>query len=292
MRRETFLDLLGELPATPEPIFEVLEEVSCEGFVRQKISYQVEDSETISAYLCIPDKVAANCPAIFCHHQHDNNYELGKSEVVGLKGDPTQAYAKELAERGYVTLAPDAIAFEERAHPKQPESFHHHLLKDRLMLGQTLLGKTLHDISTGISIMKHLPYGDPKRVGFIGHSYGGRAALFAPVFDRRITASVSVCGCSSFRYMLDEQTGVQADYCVPGMLKHGDIPDIVKLFEDCALCVIAATEDKWSQDSGDIHEAARNHFLDRELFVKAYTAPHEFNATMKRDAYAFLDRNL
>ena len=36
------------------------------------------------------------------------------SEVVGLKGDADQAYASELAERGYVVIAPDALAFEER----------------------------------------------------------------------------------------------------------------------------------------------------------------------------------
>jgi hypothetical protein len=44
-------------------------------------------------------------PAIFCHHQHAGNFRIGKSELVGLDGDPNQAYAEELAERGYITFS-------------------------------------------------------------------------------------------------------------------------------------------------------------------------------------------
>ncbi|HUG84834.1 MAG TPA: DUF3626 domain-containing protein [Euzebya sp.] len=40
--------------------------------------------------------------------------QLGKSEVVGLAGDADQAYARELAEQGFLTITPDAIGFEER----------------------------------------------------------------------------------------------------------------------------------------------------------------------------------
>jgi hypothetical protein len=39
-------------------------------------------------------------PVIFCHHQHASEFDIGKSEVVGLRGDPDQAHAAELARRG------------------------------------------------------------------------------------------------------------------------------------------------------------------------------------------------
>jgi hypothetical protein len=38
---------------------------------------------------------------------------LGKSEIVGLRGDPDQAYAGERA--GCLTIAPDATGFEDRS---------------------------------------------------------------------------------------------------------------------------------------------------------------------------------
>lgn len=48
-----------------------------------------------------------------CHHQLAGRFDLGKSEVCGLGGQPDLAYAAELARRGFVTVALDAIGFEE-----------------------------------------------------------------------------------------------------------------------------------------------------------------------------------
>jgi hypothetical protein len=46
---------------------------------------------------------------------HAGNFGLGRREVVGLAGDPDQAYARELAEQGFPTIARDAIGFNERS---------------------------------------------------------------------------------------------------------------------------------------------------------------------------------
>jgi hypothetical protein len=62
-----------------------------------------------SAFLCIPDGVTQRVPVIFCHHQHAGRFDLGQSEVVGLRGSPDQAHAAELARQGYLTIAPDAM---------------------------------------------------------------------------------------------------------------------------------------------------------------------------------------
>ena len=114
MDKNNLLSLLGEMPTKVELNLKVLEEVDCGSFIRQKISYSSEVGEIIPAFLCIPKHTLTSTPAIYCFHQHAGNWRLGKSEVVGLAGSPDQSYAKELAERGYVTLAPDAICFEER----------------------------------------------------------------------------------------------------------------------------------------------------------------------------------
>ncbi len=135
----------------------MFEEVDCGSFIRRKIGYSAEAGEAISAFLCIPKNFNAPLPAIYCFHQHAGNWSLGKSEVVGLAGPPDQAYAKELAERGYITLAPDAICFEERADAAEPIKYHAHQLHSKLIEGQTLLGKVLFDISTGIDLLQSLP---------------------------------------------------------------------------------------------------------------------------------------
>jgi dienelactone hydrolase len=292
MSSTNFLSLLGKMPTKSELNLKVFEEADCGVFVRQKIGYSSEAGETISAFLCIPKNTNTPLPAIYCFHQHAANWSLGKSEVVGLAGSPEQAYAKELAERGYVTLAPDAICFEERADTADSIRYHAHQLHTRLMRGQTLLGKVLFDISAGIDLLQNLAKVDATRIGFIGHSYGGRTALFAPVFDRRIKVSVSNCGSTTFKTMLNQDIGVQFDYVVPGFLEWGDIEDVVRLVEPCHLLILGTDDDRWSQDIKDIFEYAKSAFVAGELEQQIYPGKHGFSEQMRERAYRFLDYHL
>ncbi len=114
MDQDDLFSLLGTMPTKADLSLKVIEEVDCGAFVRKKISYSAEAGEIIPAFLCMPKVIRSQIPAIYCFHQHANNWLLGKSEVVGLAGSPDQAYAKELAELGYITLDPDAISFEEK----------------------------------------------------------------------------------------------------------------------------------------------------------------------------------
>lgn len=292
MDRDDFLSLLGAMPIKSELDLKVIEEVDCGAFVRQKIGYSSEAGETIPAFLSIPKTIHTPLPALYCFHQHAGNWLLGKSEVVGLTGSPDQVYAKELAERGYITLAPDAICFEERADASDPILYHAYQLHSRLMNGQTLLGKVLFDISAGIDLLQSLREVDSTRIGFIGHSYGGRTALFAPVFDKRIKASVSNCGSTTFKEMLAQNIRMQFDYVVPNFLAYGDIEDVVRLVEPCNLLILGGDNDKFSRNIETIFEYAKSAFVNGILERKIYPGKHIFSEEMRSRAYKFLDHYL
>ena len=89
-------------------------------------------------------------------------------------------------------------------------------LATRLVQGRTLLSKCLHDISVALDYLATRPEVDPQRIGFIGHSYGGRMAIWAPAIDDRILASVSNCGCVNYKQSFTHDTGVQMEFCLPG----------------------------------------------------------------------------
>ena len=191
MDKGALLKIIGAFPAKTALNPKTLESVDCGKYTREKVEYETEPGETIRSYLLIPKNLKAKAPAIFCHHQHAENFKLGKSEVVGLAGDPDQNYAAELAERGYVALAPDAIAFEERNWSPQPFKAEYYELAARLVKGRTLLAKVLHDASVGLDYLESREEVEQDKIGFIGHSYGGRMAIWFPAFDKRIQASVS-----------------------------------------------------------------------------------------------------
>ena len=149
-------------------------------------------------------------PTIFCYYQHAGNFKIGKSEVVGLAGDHDQAYAQELAELGYVTFAPDAIGFEERNWTEDKSGRAGYFeFSTRFVQGKNLLAKILQDVSAGIDYLQSLDEVDGEKIGFIGHSYSGRMAIWGPAFDKRIKVSISNCGCVNFKDSLDKNDSVR-----------------------------------------------------------------------------------
>ena len=108
-------------------------------------------------------------PAILCLHQTDPN---GKDSPVGLTDRPALHYAKELAQRGYVTLSPD--------YPSFGECKDYNFDADNYTSGTM---KAIYDNTRAIDLLQSLPEVDPNRIGCIGHSLGGHNALFTAVFD-------------------------------------------------------------------------------------------------------------
>lgn len=268
---------------------EVYEEVQCDGYVRRRVAYDVPSGRA-SAFVCVPDRLDVPAPLVFCHHQHAGEFDLGKSEVCGLRGDPNQAYAAELAQRGVVTIAPDAIGFEDRnwAGGANLGWFE---LSSRLLRGRTLLADCLQEISLAIDYASSLPEVDPTRVGFLGHSYGGKAAIWAPAWDRRIRASVSNCGCIPNRDAFARDAGFQAEFVVPGFAADHDIEDVLAVAVQCDVLLIAAQDDVWSRGAREIQARLRQRGVGH---VRVHVVPggHEFRMPERELAYDFLDATL
>jgi len=166
-----------------------LEEVDCGSYVRRLITYASEPGSRVPAYLCIPKAALAPhalpVPAILCLHGTDN--VVGHGTVVGLGDRPNRQYASELAERGYVTLAPNYPLLAKY----QPD------LKALGWDSGTL--KAVWDNIRGLDLLEVLPYVKHGGYGAIGHSLGGHNAVYTSVYDDRIKVVVSSCGLDSFR---------------------------------------------------------------------------------------------
>ena len=189
-------------------------------------------------------------------------------------------------------LAPDALAFEERNWSAPSGYAEYYELATRLVQGRTLLSKCLHDVSVALDYLAARPEVDPLRIGFIGHSYGGKMAIWAPALDSRIRASVSNCGCVSYKQSLVRDTGVQMEFCLPGVLQFGDVEDIVRLVSPRALLLQATSEDVWSRGATGIFEHAEPAFPKGKLKLRCWPGGHVFTQEMRQAAYRFLDEHL
>src|SRR6516165_7982078 len=113
-----------------------------------------------------------------------------------------------------------------------------------------------------------------------------------PALDNRIRASVSNCGCVSYKQSLVRDIGVQMEFCLPGVLQIGDVEDIVRLVSPRALLLQATSEDVWSRGATVIFEHAESAFPKGKLKLRCWPGGHVFTQEMREAAYRFLDEHL
>ncbi|HEY9171914.1 MAG TPA: alpha/beta hydrolase [Verrucomicrobiae bacterium] len=176
----------------------VEQEQDCDAYRRRLLTYESEPGSRVPAYLLIP-KVARGArqkfPAVLALHPTDMEY--GHRVVVEKLRDNYRAYAHDLAERGFVVLAP-AYPIMANYHP------------DLKALGyESGTMKAIWDNLRGLDLLDALPQVKHGHYGAIGHSLGGHNAIFTAVFDPRIKVVVSSCGFDSF---LDYYGGDEANW--------------------------------------------------------------------------------
>lgn len=153
--------------------------------LRRKVTYQTDADDRVAAWLFIPAHPAGQkLPAMLCLQQTTH---AGKDEPAGLAGDPNLHYALHLAERGYVTLAPDYPSFGEHKYDFAPA---HGYVSGSM--------KAVWDNIRSVDLLSAMPEVDAERIGVIGHSLGGHNALFTAALEPRLKVIVSSCGYCRF----------------------------------------------------------------------------------------------
>lgn len=247
--------------------YKVIEITKENGYSRQRIEYH-SYGDIVIAYLLIPDVVDKN-PALLINHQHNSERHLGKSEVCGLAGNPLQAFAPILAQKGFVVLAPDSICFEERRIngngitplPNDGDFLqHYNELCYRIIKGENLMKKVLLDAMNGISLLANLKFVDNKKIGTLGHSYGGNTALFLTALDERIKYScASGSGCS-YKNRMANNVGIEMASVIPKFIEKYDIQDLVRCIAPRHLLLVSADDDKYSKDADFVIQQAQSSY--------------------------------
>jgi dienelactone hydrolase len=252
------------------PAVEFLNRQAEDGFTRCLVRYAVPDGDQIEAFLFQPE-LSNSRGAVLALHQHNSQWEIGKSEIAGLIGDPFQAFGPALARRGVTVLAPDSIGFESRLKRagwgdslapslSKPHSTnegwlqYYNQMAHRLVAGDLLIRKILEDSATGVSLLESIS--GTQHLGVIGHSFGGSTALFLAALDTRIAfscASGSVC---SFRHKLKSETGLEMSLIIPGFCESFDFDDLIRCIAPRKLLVVSSVDDPLSGDAEDLVRAA------------------------------------
>ena len=179
---------LPDLSGLPPLDMEIIEQLKEDNYTRLTINFTVAENERVPAYLYIPIRKNKKdrLPAMLALHETDL---IGKGSVDGQGHNINLAYAKELAERGYMVIAPD--------YPGFGDLKEYDFKTDRYQSGTM---KSIFDDMRCVDLLEAREDVDPDRIGVIGHSLGGHSALFAGAFDTRLKVVVSSCGWTLMDY--------------------------------------------------------------------------------------------
>ena len=187
--------ILGAFPTnkvTLEP--KIISEDDCGGYLRRKVSIQVQPNDRMPAWVLIPKNMKGRVPAIICFYGTTSG--AGKDTTVGVSGrapgtppHPNLSFAIDMVQAGFVAFAADYLRDGERIKPaRRPydtTDFYNEFPD------WSIHGKDIWDTSHAIDYLQTLDFVDPERIGMVGHSYGGHSTIFTTAMEPRIKAAVA-----------------------------------------------------------------------------------------------------
>ena len=181
--------IIGPFPDRVPLETEVLSTETLDDHTRLLVRYRSDPRYTSEAYLLVPRGAGAGDkrPGVVVLHQtSDTNLR----DPVGLAGRETMHMALHLVRRGYVCVAPRNFLW--GLDGKTYQAATDEVLKHEPW--KTGMAKMTWDAIRATDVLAERPEVDAGRLGTIGHSLGGKEALYHAAFDERIKAAVSCEG--------------------------------------------------------------------------------------------------
>lgn len=168
--RATWHKFMGEWPPVlAKPKLEYLKKEQRDGYTQCHVRIEVAPGKmTDDAYLLIPAGTGPFPAVVVVFYDAKTGIGAGKS--------PYRDFAAQLAQRGFVTLSlgsPPASYYPSPDNVQlQPLSYHAYVAANCYQL------------------LANLPFVDARRIGIVGHSYGGKWAMFAACLYDRFACAV------------------------------------------------------------------------------------------------------
>ncbi len=156
-------------PLIARPKVEYLESKRRENFTQHRVRLEIAPGQTTEGYLLMPDGKGPFPAVLVPYYEPETSIGVGK--------EPLRDFALQLSRRGFVTLSIGSLGGDARL----PETGH--------ALCQPL-SFLAYVAANGCNALANIAEVDPKRIGVVGHSYGGKWAMFASCLYEKFACGV------------------------------------------------------------------------------------------------------
>lgn len=309
-------------PLTKEWEMEVIAEEQREGYVAQKILFNVNDWCRVPAYLLIPNGgkskgVSERFPAVLALHDHGAHFTIGKEKMVRPFGvsDEVMADAESwsyacydgeyvgdrLAKHGYVVLAVDALLWGDRGRKEGADYDAQQALNANLQqMGMSFGSFIAWDDLRSARFLNSLPCVLPGLIATLGHSMGCHRAWMTAALSDEVAACVAVCWMNttdSLMTLTNNQNKGGSAYAmiIPGLRRWLDYPDVASLACPKPMFFMNGRYDKLFPAEGVEEAYAKMRAVwdgqdaGADFHAKVVEEGHYYSLDMQRASIAFLD---
>ena len=268
-RERVFATMQMAPPAPEDYSYKVLAEEQRDGYVAQKIAYNINRWEKVLAYLLTPDPLSQGNisprKGILLLHDHGAHFTIGKEKMVKPFGVDSLTMADadewvrkcydgvyvgdELAKQGYVVLCTDALFWGDRSPLLNEKDKEGNTIKEinrSLYERQQALASNMMQMGTSwaawitwddirsAEFLAHLPMVNSKKVGCLGFSMGAYRSWMLAALSDDIKASASICWMNDTEHLMtldnnQNKGGSAYSMLIPGIRNIADYPQVAAL---------------------------------------------------------------
>ncbi len=170
--------MMGKWPALiTNQKLEILDSTRIEGFTRYRVRFSWIPGQKTNGYLMVPDGKGKKPAVITVYYEPETAAGLGRADL------PDRDFAYQLCKKGFVTLS---LGTTETTDSKTYALYY----PDIQNASVQPLSMLAYAAANAWNVLAKVQNVDSKRIGIMGHSYGGKWAMFASCLYEKFACAV------------------------------------------------------------------------------------------------------